>query len=75
MRKKRKIKIEHWNEKKEKKARFKRKIKRILKRGGRIYGGFINITDNIELSHFLDPVSLPTMKWFDEHFGKPEGED
>ena len=35
--------FESWNRKKEKKARFKRKIRRLRKRGCVIYGGYIPI--------------------------------
>ena len=39
------MKINKWDKRKEKKARFKRKMARIRKRGDIIYGGFIKLTD------------------------------
>ena len=39
------MKIQKWDKRKEKKARFKRKIARLKKQGCIIYGGFIKIDD------------------------------
>ena len=40
-------KIKHWDKRKEKKARFKRWMKRAKKRGEMIYGGYVTITDDL----------------------------
>ena len=37
------MKIKNWDPRKEKKARFKRSINRHMKRGGKIYGGYVKI--------------------------------
>lgn len=39
--------IKYWNRRKEKKARFKRKIARLRKRGVIVYGGYILMQDDI----------------------------
>lgn len=42
-------KVRQWDRRKEKKARFKRSLKRAIRRGEYIYGGWIKIdTDQIE---------------------------
>ena len=43
------VKVYYWNKRKEKKARFKKKISRMKKRGDIIYGGFITFTDGISV--------------------------
>ena len=49
------FKIQSWDRRKEKKARFKRKIQRILKRGGHIYGGWL-ILNGDELVPSMDSM-------------------
>ena len=41
--------IPHWDSRKEKKARFKRKIARLKKRGNIIFGGYVNFTDELDI--------------------------
>lgn len=37
--------MDQWDRRKEKKARFKRKLSRMKKRGGLVYGGYISVSD------------------------------
>ena len=50
-----KKKLKTWNKRKEKKARFKRKLARLRKRGTLIYGGFIELDGSL-----LDIGFIPT---------------
>ena len=55
----RRIKITSWDSRKEKKARFKRKVARIRKRGGIIYGGFFTLNlDDIGRSAILSGMNI-----------------
>ena len=46
------MKITQWDKRKEKKARFKKKLSRLKKRGC-VYGGYVILTDEIKLSSLL----------------------
>ena len=43
------MKVKKWDKRKVKKARFKKSISRAKKRGELIFGGFIKITDCLDI--------------------------
>ena len=59
------MKIKSWNPKKEKKARFKRKLARLKKRGENVYGGYYELKDEDALE-YLDMVISIGPEYFDE---------
>ena len=53
-----------------KKARHKKQIARAIKHYGRVYGGFVVLSDAIELSQDLSKLFLP-----EDEDGKDQGRD
>jgi hypothetical protein len=49
------MKIKSWNPKKEKKARFKRKLARLKKHGENVYGGYYELEEVDALSYIPFP--------------------